>query len=577
MIRKLKYIIPVVIIAMTACKKPLDINVDPNNPTKLSESILLTGAEKNLSSCLAAEFGLTQILSTYTHQTVVRESPNEYGATGVDMENNWNTFYISVVTNLNVIIANGAKDGSFRAVGIAEVLKAYGFSQMVDTYGDIPYSQTAQLLTTGIRNPAFDKSSAIYPQLLALLDQGIADMAKQPNLSTAAAKTPDPTDVIYTGYTDLWTKAANSIKLKLLTQQRLTTDVSSQVNALISGGKLISNTAESFNFPYGVNGATDDRNPGYSEYFATQRTYYTSPWFYSILKGYNPWIYTNISDPRIPYYFFNQIGPDDQADNPTEFRDGGFVSIYFGSVGPNQGASQQNSLTVQGIYPVGGRYDDGNPQTVTATSSNGNAPYKMVTYADVLYLEAELMKAGVIAGDAKSKLQAAMTESFNQVDYIAGIVSKSAPALAGTDPANNYITKVLAEYDKYNGVTIGNITLTKDQQQLESIMTQKWIASFGSSVDAYTDYRRTSFPVMFDPNNSAMAPNHKVQPPINGDPENPNAQAPVAVELIRKYPLSLPWSTSELESNSKAPAQKTDPSDPKYAPFWYKAGTVPVQ
>jgi hypothetical protein len=573
MIRKLKYIIPVVILIMTSCKKQLDINTDPNNPTTLPESKLLTGAEKSLASSLTADFGLTQILSTYVHQTVVRENPNEYGATGVDVENGWNFFFINTVTNLNVIITKGTADGNLQYVGIAEVLKAYGFSQMVDAYGDIPYSQTAQLLT-GINAPVFEKGATIYPQLLTLLDKGIADMS-----STSAANllTPGTDDVIYAGAIASWIKAANTIKLKLLLQQRLITNVSTQVNALIAGGNLISQTSDSFMLPYGVNGATDDRNPGYAEYFASQRTYYTSPWFYGILKGYNPWIYTNITDPRIPYYFFNQIGPNDAAQNATDYRDGAFVSIYFGSIGPNQGSSQQNSMTVQGIYPVGGRYDDGNPQVVTATSGTGAVPYKCITYADVLYMQAELMQAGVITGNAKTTLQAAMTESFAQVDYIVSLskTAQTVPHIVSNPAVATYINAVLAEYDAYPATTtIGNITLTKAQRQMASIMTQKWIASFGSSVDQYTDYRRTGFPILFDPNNAAMAPNHTVQPPINGDPANPGAQLAVPVELLRTYPLSLPWSIAELQTNKNAPAQKLPAS---YPVFWYVAGTVPVQ
>ena len=97
-------------------------------------------------------------------------------------------------------------------------------------------------------------------------------------------------------------------------------------------------------------------------------------------------------------------------------------------------------------------------------------------------------------------------------------------------------------------------------------MTQKWISSFGSAVDAYTDYRRTGFPVMFDPNNPAIAPNHTVQPPLNGDQTAAGPQAAVPVQLLRNYPHSLPWYSSELQTNSSAPPQKVDPST--YKVFW---------
>jgi hypothetical protein len=572
MIRKLKYIIPAVML-LAACNKQLDINVDPNNPATLPESKLLTYSEKSLGESLTASTGLTQILSTYTHQTVVREDPDQYGAIGTDVDGPWENFYISTVTNLNLIIANGTVDGNLQYVGIAEILKAYGFSQFVDTFGDIPYSQAGQLITN-VRNPVFDKDATIYPELIALLDKGIADVS---NKSAINKLVPAGDDVIYQGSIANWIKAANVIKLKLYLQQRLITNVTSEVTALIKSDNLFTQTSDSFMLPFGINGATDDRNPGYSEYFATQRSYYTSPWFYEILKGYNPWIYTGFADPRIPYYFFNQLGPDDASDaGHTEYRDGGFVSIYFGDVGPYAAASNQDSYTVQGIYPVGGRYDDGKPQIAATGSGTGAAPYKFITYADQLYMEAELMQTGVYPGVASDELRAAINESFKQVDYIVGLVgsAQTVPPLSGTAAVTTYVNKVMAEYAGYTGTKIGTITLTAADQQLASIMTQKWIASFGSSVDQYTDYRRTSYPVLFDPNNTAMAPNHKVQPPVNGDATlGGSSQAAVPVELTRQYPLSLPWSQAEINANGAAPAQKLPASSPV---FWYKAGTIPT-
>jgi hypothetical protein len=268
----------------------------------------------------------------------------------------------------------------------------------------------------------------------------------------------------------------------------------------------------------------------------------------------------NNPDPRIPYYFFNQIkvgqvAPNDA--NQTEYRDGSFVSIYFGTTGPDAGRSQQNSLTTLGIYPSGGRYDDGQGRGsgLNQNSATGAAPYRFITYADRLYLEAELIKSGVATGDARAKLLAALNESFKQVDYVVNLAkgSQSVPALVGRADVNTYISNVMAAYD------------ANPSRQLQIIMTQKWIQSFGNGVDAYTDYRRTGFPIIFDPNDPVMAPNHFVQPPINGDPVNPGAQKKVPVQTSLPYPLSIPWPTVELDVNANAPAPK-NPST--YKPFW---------
>ncbi len=551
-------------ITLVSCKKTLDINTDPNNPTTLTVSTILPAAEKALGDALAIGNGnyggLSQVLSVYTHQMSTREAPDQYGASGQEfyVSNAWQTFYQSflgadgvihpgVLNNLEQIIKDATATGNPRYAGIAKILKAYSYSQLVDVFGDVPFSEATKLVE-GTRYPKFDDDAAIYPQLFTLLDEGIADVNQEENI-----REPGDDDIIYGGDKDKWVKAANTIKLKLYTQIRKVQDVSAQVTALLAG-PLISETNESFLVPYGLNAATDNRNPAYGDYFATQRSNHVSPWLYEIMKGYNP-IFKGITDPRIPYYIYNQLDADDAPDNATEYRDGPFVSIYFGSVGPFRDGAQQNSISVFGIYPIGGKYDDGSGEPVNGTSGTGSAPYRLITYADRLYLEAELINSGVIAGDAKAKLQAAIEESFAQVDYVVQdlIGDGSAPELIGTPEVTAYITAVLAKYDA------GSV-----DKKLEIIMTQKWLSSVGSAVDQYTDYRRTGYPLLFDPNNPVMAPGGIVQPPANGDPTNP-PQEPVPVELSIDYPLSLPWYTQELETNPNAPAQK---SVSTYKVFW---------
>jgi hypothetical protein len=574
---KWKYILPAAI-AFASCKKTLDINTDPNNPNPsvITESQLLPTVEKGLGDALtisnsATTFigigagvpggvqigGLSDMLSVYVHQTIQRAETDKYGVTGnsFDIQASWLSFYQSSLNNLEIIINKATANDNAVYAGIAKVLKAYAYSQLVDVFGDVPFSE-ASLLDQGIAYPKFDKDAEIYPQLFTLLDEALADLKNNASVNN---QRPGSDDIIYGGDPSLWIKAANTIKLKLYTQERLVKDVKSEVTALVNSGDIINLTNESFMLPYGTNGATDDRNPAFSDYYATQRNEYISPWFYEILKGYNQTINTGIVDPRIPYYFYNQSDKTEPAQNPTEYRDSGFVSIYFGSVGPNKDQNQQNSMTVLGIYPAGGRYDEGDALTVSGTSGTGAAPYRFITYADVLYLKAELIHAGLIGGNEKDMLQQAMEESFKQVDYIISNFvqpTQSVPALAGTPAADNYINKVLLEYDAAN-----------NDRKLQIIMTEKWIASFGSAVDAYTDYRRTGYPVLFDPDDPQMAPGGFVQPPINGDPVlNPGAQPKVPVTLSRNYPESLPWYQGELETNPNAPPQKTNLATAKV--FW---------
>ncbi|BAV08740.1 hypothetical protein FLA_4787 [Filimonas lacunae] len=544
---------------LNSCSKTLDINDNPNDPTSLAVSRLLPTTEVGLSNSLAIGAGLSQDLAVYTHQMSTREAPDQYGVTGDEfyLGNSWDRMYLTTIANLDEIITAATAQENTYYAGIAQVLKAYAYSQMVDVFGDVPFTQTGQLLQDN-PYPEFDKGVDIYPKLFELLDAGLANL----NDNTVGKNSLKPTtdDLIYGGSVTKWIKAANTIKLKLYTQIRKVQDVKTQVTALLSSGNLISTTAEGFLMPYGPNGATDDRNPGFGDYTATQRSNHVSPWFYEILQGYNKFVNTNIPDPRVPYYIYNQLTVDEEPDNATEYRDGAFVSIYFGSHGENAAKSQQNSISLFGIYPVGGRYDDGEGGVASASSGTGAAPYRFITYADRLYLEAELIQAGVITGDSRAVLQAAMKESFKQIDYVITTYvspSQTVPSIyseAATSPMVKYINSILTNFDNGNS-----------DKKLENIMTQKWLSSVGSSVDQYTDYRRTGYPLMFNPEDPTQAPNHIVQPPINGDPMNPGAQKSVEVGSSRAYPYTLPWPQSELETNPNAPVQKT-PST--FKPFW---------
>jgi hypothetical protein len=554
----IKILLPLFVLA--SCSKDfLDINSDPNNPTTIETSKLLPTAIQNLGYALAIgngnQGGLSQILEVYVHRMTTRESQDQYNYTGQDfyIGTNWTFMYQSVFENLERIINIATPKGDLRYAGIAKILKAYGYSQMVDAYGDIPFSE-ANRLDDDIRYAKFDDDAAIYPQLFDLLDEGIADLE---NTTALNLNKPATDDAIYGGNVSRWIKAANTIKLKLYTQVRKVQNVQAEVTALLSNpATLINATEESFLVPFGPNEATDDRNPGFGDYFATQRSNHISPWFYETLKGVNPFMFTQGNpDPRMPYYIYNQLASATTlTSDKVEYRDGRFVSIYFGSRGPDRDRNQQNNVSLLGIYPVGGRYDDGAGGTANANSGTGAAPYRLITFADRLYLEAELINVGLATGDARAVFEKALRESFKQVDYVVDMVesSQTVPKLMGangttpTAAVATYFENVLAKYD----------AATSDKR-LEMIMTEKWLSSFGSAVDAYTDYRRTGYPLIFNPANPAMAPGGFVQPPLTGNPRpDQNPQPPVQVQLLKPYPNSLPWYTSELEVNPQSPSQK---------------------
>ena len=537
------------VVSFSSCKKFLDVNKNLNSPTAVPVSLLLSNCERAIAGNMALGTGLGNTMAVYTHAITGRVAADRYGAGA----QGWDGMY-NAITNLNVIIKQGTAETRYTYAGIAKILKAYTFSILVDVYGDCPFSEFDQF-NAGIRQPRFDKGSDIYPQLIRLIDEGIADINNPaPNASKPAAD-----DYIYRGNTANWIKAANTIKLKLYTQVRLVQNVQPQITALLSNpASLINSQAESFMMPYGPFGTTDDRHPAYGDYNATQRGgQLFSPWLYEIMKGRNPDILTGIPDPRIPYYIYNQKsapgGSNPTPENCTEFRDGGFISILFGSNGPCRDGSNSQTYSLLGLYPAGGRYDDGAAIAVNAITplraGTGALPHQFITYADRLYLEAELISVGLFAGNARTVFSRAMDESFNQMDYIiTNFIKPNTAGASQTVPpivplSTAYKTAVLAAYD-----------LASPAKKMEHIITQKWINRIENPVDNYTDYRRTSYPVLFSPApigtvTSVTGPDGKVTPVSND----------------RAYPWSLPFNETEIALNANAPPQKVPEN---YKVFW---------
>lgn len=508
-----------IVACASGCEEFLDINTDPNNPSKVTVSQLLTSAEVNMVNSFGiGNPGLSTPASILVHQTVQRGSVDSYNVSGDDfqIQTAWQNLYSGALEDYKIIIEQGTEENNLQYVGIARILTAYTYSMMVDMWGDIPFSEA--LLAADQQFPHYDDDAAIYAALFPMIDQGIAD------IETEEGVAPAGDDVIYGGDLDKWRQFAKTLKLKMYNQMRLVDDVSAEVNALIAEGDLMEDDGD-FELLYGTSVAPDDRNPAFVlEYTPGNRPSYISPYFYEIMTNQSSLndVLAGINDPRVPYYWFNQLTDPADAQNPTEYTDdNGFVSIWFASQGVNQGWQQDRSQTVLGLYPIGGRYDDGEGGEVNLSgefSGPGDVAQRLLPYFSSLYIQAELaLTEPGVTGDARDLFEEAMYASFDKVNAIAD--EAGAPLISNTQMAN-YVNAVLAKFDAADATG-----------KLELIMTEKWIASFGFAMDSYTDYRRTGFPLMFDPNTDPL---------------------PYTV-TSRGYPVSLAYNSQSLTLNQNAP------------------------
>lgn len=538
-IKNFIYVLASALFVNTSCTKDfLDINDDPNKPTTAELNKVLTGAEYDVAMSFASGNYIGASLPSYIFHLTSREVDN-YGLTASysTLGNTWQQAYAYGLKNTNAVIKAAEAGDNQIYVGIGKLLKAYAFANVTDLWGDVPYSQFD---IESNYAPVADRSQDIYNSLIALIDEGIGNLK---NTEAANLIKPAADDLIYNGNKDKWIRMGNTLKLKLLVQSRKAkseiTDWNGKLSALLNENNFMK-SGEDFEFKHTKKDNPDERHRAYvDEYLGGQSTYYISPWIYETMSGMdlnvkdNPFV--GITDPRIPYYWVNQIKADGEAQNPTDYRNGGFVSIFFGSNASGASNDQRQTSTFIGIYPCGGKYDDGQGGKCDKSVGTGVAPEKMLQAYSVPFLLAELYLTGEATGDAKAALTEGIKRSIahvNSVSQAAKTESATVPVIS-TEAIDDFINKVIAKYD----------AAASDAEKLRIVMTQKWIANFFNPVEAYSDIRRTGYPTLLPQNSQhAQSPFATSKVPELG---------PVQIPLkgINAFSRALWYPTSEVTRN----------------------------
>ena len=119
-----------------------------------------------------------------------------------------------------------------------------------------------------------------------------------------------------------------------------------------------------------------------------------------------------------------------------------------------------------------------------------------MTSAEVYFLKAEAALRGWTgAGDAQANYESGIRASFAQhgaggvEDYIMDATSTPSDYVDAVNASNSiaYASDVKIAYD----------ATAPKEEQLEQIITQKWIAMFPDGQEAWSEFRRTGFPKIF--------------------------------------------------------------------------------
>ncbi|MDR2449746.1 MAG: SusD/RagB family nutrient-binding outer membrane lipoprotein [Prevotellaceae bacterium] len=367
--KKLIYIFAAAaLLSFTACTDFEDLNTDPKSTVEVPANALFLAGEKNLADVYTSANLTTspfRILSQVWTQTSnvgeARYNFTQYNAPG----GWWKTIYTKALANLSEAKRLYAEEKTTSEEArknkglITDVLEVYAFSLLVNTYGDIPYSEA---LNRSIPFPKYDDARTIINDLLARLDAAIAGL--DVNAASFGAA-----DKIYQGDVAKWKKFSASLKLKLalLLADADATAATQKASEAITAGVFTSN-ADNAKFPY-LSSAVANANP-LRQYLVTEEAWskYFAPaeLFIQTLEDLN--------DPRLSVLFTEAVG-------------GGYAGAGAGEAGAYSGLTEY----------------------WTAAS----APGVLLDYAEVAFLLAEAAERGVNTGaTAEAHYNNAVTASL---------------------------------------------------------------------------------------------------------------------------------------------------------------------
>ncbi|PIB35956.1 hypothetical protein BFP72_11400 [Reichenbachiella sp. 5M10] len=439
-----------------------ELNVNPNSPETVSASLLLpTVIRKGVSESAGLAWGYGNVVMQYSAKIqFTNEDRYNWGP-----ESDPYTPYYNAMRDVENIVNISLESGQVNYEGVALVMKAWMFSIMTDTYGDLPFSQ-AIAAKEGTNLPQFDNQEDIYKGI-------ILDLERANTLLDPAAESIDG-DILFDGDIMLWKKFANSLLLRIHMRLSDRVDPSAAMQAILDDA-----TARPIMTSNDDNAALQylQDNPNQQPLYTTRSgsfdEYRLSENMEDILKSLN--------DHRL--YVYAQ---------PTTDSGAGLVGTLDDYQGVPNGLADEEALA----YSPSGDPDKGGSNYISRVglmfscsacddlASPTARQSVLMSYSELQFVLAEARERGYITtGDAQTYYTNGIQSSFDY--YISRLDEGGYSEIsAAVVPQADYFTQTEVAY-------------TGTQEELlEKIGTQKWIALFFSGMEGWFDWRRTGYPTI---------------------------------------------------------------------------------
>ena len=338
---------------------------------------------------------------------------------------------------------------------LAQILKISAWHKATDMFGPIPYKEAGK----GLITVPYDSQEEVYKAMFKELSDAIEVLTKYAD--NGNSKLLPNADAVYAGDVHKWVVYANSLMLRLAMRVYYADAALSKKYAL-----------QAINHSYGVMKTKDDEakmERGASLEFKNNLDVLINQYnecrmgssMLAYLGGYQ--------DPRLPKYF--NTSTVSQA-------------VTVGTYGKYSGVPTGHDVSSNDAFR------DSSRPAITSTT-----PTYWMRASEVYFLLAESALHGfAVGGTAESLYEKGIEMSFEEngiassevADYMSSGLKPSAYSFHLTNPGVNVDVPAVTE-----ATTAWSGT---DEEKLEKIMIQKWIALYPNGQEAWTEYRRTGYP-----------------------------------------------------------------------------------
>lgn len=411
-----------------ACERGLtELNENPNEPEVAAAEYLFTNAVEASVGRATGELLNMDLTGLFVqHYAESRFSEQDrYEISDVNAQTHWTGFFAGPLQDLAEVVAKGRAEGRPNVQAMGMIMRAYTFQVVTDLWGDVGYSRALRIREPGAGNEvAYDPQAQVYAGMQQELREAAA-------LLTPTGARMGAADILYRGDPEKWRRFANSLRMRMA--MRLS-DVApgpaaAEFADALGDGVFIGN-ADNAVLWYLANGTNG--HPIY-EYESIPRIDHaiSSTLVDSLLR---------LNDPRLRFYAKPTSAGTYRGELPGDTRD----------------------VPLNQISRIGEWF------------ARADAPSYLMTYAEVLFLQAEAVQRGWIAGDAAALYQAAIRAHLTQFN-----VANDAFNDIAADSINAYLAQPRVQY-----------------AGLQSIALQKWIALYGNGPEAWAEWRRLDGPAL---------------------------------------------------------------------------------